>query len=142
MDRVVGEVEEEGLGPRLADVVDRALGIKPHEVRLLGRADASDHGVALEEGERGLLVTDPGAVLGAARALGGRLRGGKRGAKIALHALGGGAHIVRVGQAEVLGEPLLQGKERELVAEVPLADAGRRVTGCAQDLGDCLLVRM
>ena len=57
---------------------------------------------------------------GAAGGLGRRLRGGQRGAEVALHALGGRPHIIRVRETEILGEPLLQGKERELVAEVPL----------------------
>ena len=48
----------------------------------------------------------------------------------------GEAHVVRVGQAEVLVEALAVGQERGQVAEVPLADDHRLVAACFEQLRD------
>ena len=60
---------------------------------------------------------------------------GKRFAEVALHAVLGRAHVVRVGQAEVQIEALPVGQELRLVAQVPFADDGRGVAGGLQHFG-------
>ena len=53
-----------------------------------------------------------------------------------------GPHVVRVGQAEVIVEPVLHGKELLEVPEVPFPVAGGSVSLLLADLGDRDLLRV
>ena len=63
-------------------------------------------------------------------------------AEIAFGAVDGRAHVVRVGQTEIVVEALAARKEFGLIAEVPFADSGGRVPGGAKDVGDRVFVGM
>ena len=107
VDGVVREVEQERMVPVLADEADRFIGVAFDEAGLLLLGEKLGHLFVAKEGDNLL-----SGLLGPLQ------------------------HVVGIGKAEVVVEPLPRREELGLVADVPLAHALRRVAALLQPFGD------
>ena len=136
----MGQVEEEGPVLGFAEEFHRAVGAIAGDRELAVGFHAADDLVVFHQGQRRLAVASEAGVVAWGR--GGLGRRGQRLAGVALGAIGGRAHVVRVGDAVEGVEALPGGEKFRLVAEVPLADAGGGVAGFLEDFGEGHFVRV
>ena len=142
---IVRQIEKEGLLRVLADVFDGALRVAACEGVLLGGFDALHDVSAIDERQRRLRVAfEAGFIVhsGLFVVRGLRIAFRQRFASAALRAFCGGAHVIRVRDAEVAFETLRGGQEFRLITEMPFADAGGGVAVLLQHLRDGDLLRI
>ncbi len=127
----VRQIEEEWPLANALDESDSALGVQPGQLVLIGqRADFAYALVALHKVEGRVAAAVRAAVIGRPRLPLGRDR-----RAVVVHR----PHVVRIGEAEVLVEALLQGEVGRLVAEMPFANHRGGVAAWFQHLGNGVL---